>query len=134
MPLFRRGRPRRLTALELTHHTDHSQAQGASHQQLIKACADWFTASHHLQLARKAREEAWKAEFTGRKGELHEIFDQIDKAPAAAVAKGSTAVPLALASPLLSTTRRDPVGAFDAGACAWEDLGGSVASAGSEWM
>ena len=50
-----------MSALELTHHTDHSQAQGASHQQLIKACADWFTASHHLQLARKARREAGAA-------------------------------------------------------------------------
>ena len=56
-------------------------AEGQERQlwhELITACSNWFTAAHLLQQSRLAREEAWKAEFTGRKGDLHKIFDQID--------------------------------------------------------
>ena len=84
----------------------------SSTHELIAACSSWFTAAYMLQESRRAREEAWKAEFTGRKvriratvrarvrvragtsvrvrvrvrlaltlsqGDLHKIFDQIDK-------------------------------------------------------
>ena len=50
----------------------------SSRHELITACSNWFTAAHLLQQSRLAREEAWKAEFTGRKGDLHKIFDRID--------------------------------------------------------
>ena len=39
----------------------------SSTHELIAACSSWFTAAYMLQESRRAREEAWKAEFTGRK-------------------------------------------------------------------
>ena len=54
-----------------------ASAEPTTHE-LIQACSNWFTAAYLLQQSRLAREEAWKAEFTGRKGDLHAIFDQID--------------------------------------------------------
>jgi hypothetical protein len=53
-------------------------SRDSSTHELITACSNWFSAAYMLQQARLAREEAWKAEFTGRKGDLHKIFDQID--------------------------------------------------------
>lgn len=49
-----------------------------SPQELLEMCHQWFLAAHLLQESRRAREEAWRLEFTGRKGELHELFDRID--------------------------------------------------------
>ena len=46
--------------------------------ELLQMCYNWFSAAHALQTSRKAREEAWRQEFTGRKGELHDLFDSID--------------------------------------------------------
>ena len=54
------------------------KSQGKSPQELLEMCHQWFLAGHLLQELRKAREEAWRLEFTGRKGELHALFDRID--------------------------------------------------------
>ena len=44
-----------------------SARSDSSTRELIAACSSWFTAAYMLQQSRRAREEAWKAEFTGRK-------------------------------------------------------------------
>ena len=44
----------------------NARSDSSTHE-LIAACSSWFTAAYMLQQSRRAREEAWKAEFTGRK-------------------------------------------------------------------
>ena len=41
----------------------NARSDSSTHE-LIAACSSWFTAAYMLQQSRRAREEAWKAEFT----------------------------------------------------------------------
>ena len=45
---------------------------------LIAFCRDWFMWKHQQELDRIAREEAWRREWSGKKGEVKRLFDEID--------------------------------------------------------
>ena len=44
----------------------------------IRFCRDWFAALKQEVLDRIAREEAWRREWSGKKGQIKRLFDQID--------------------------------------------------------
>ena len=54
------------------------KTQGASTEQMLVACRDWWVAADSFHRARKQREAAWIEEYTGRKGAVRELFDRLD--------------------------------------------------------
>lgn len=45
---------------------------------LLLFCRDWFASLEAERLDRLAREEAWRREWSGKKGQLKAVFDSID--------------------------------------------------------
>ena len=42
---------------------------------LLVFCRDWFTSLHEAELDRLAREEAWRREWSGKKGQVKTLID-----------------------------------------------------------
>ena len=59
-------------------HFANSGHYSSDRKALLAFCRDYFDAEEQARLDRIAREEAWRAEWSGKKGQVKNLFDQID--------------------------------------------------------
>lgn len=59
-------------------HATNVGADALSRKELIVFCRDWFEYHEQQRLDRLAREEAWRREWSGKKGKVKNLFDRID--------------------------------------------------------